>query len=660
VRDLVVLDQCLRDYRGHHYTYDAAVLRTAGRHGVSCRIIGSKELLPAISQELAAVPGLASGRKWYSYCASVRPRALRLLTLCAYSLVHGTVLFLQARNLTRLSKDLVIFAPNADLTMAWTCTLWRLLGSRKFKARWVLCFRYLRSRDTRRMAAADRLLFGVLRIMEQAAQSTHFSVSPASDSESVVEELARHTSLPLARLPILHATREVEISGDYFPADLDGIRFLYVGGGRSEQGVEVLMDALLLLKDELASGDCCMILQSNPHEDDVRALASWKRLTIADLPNVRVLRGSLSDKQYGGLMASSDVVLLPYLSEEYRWRTSGVLIEALANGKPVIAPKNTWMAAQLAGSGVVFDSGCPSALARAVRETLSGIGTLRVIAAARRRDVTEYHNPDRFFDVLMGQGSMNKTLPGLDTSRIGHRVAGSRQSDVQMVEGRNQLITGRIRSILRRTAVLVKHLRLTYRILPSIRNGCRNGCSVVIGAGRVPHPEWIPTDKSVLDVTSRSDFRRYWQPNSVSAFLAEHVWEHLAKGDARTADRNCFEFLKPGGRLRIAVPDGMHPDPAYIDSVRPHGSGPGAEDHKQLYNYHSLRAQLEGAGFSVELLEHWDENGEFHYREWSSADGHIRRSKRYDPRNQDGTLSYTSLIVDCMKPQDIRMQPEEF
>lgn len=102
--------------------------------------------------------------------------------------------------------------------------------------------------------------------------------------------------------------------------------------------------------------------------------------------------------------------------------------------------------------------------------------------------------------------------------------------------------------------------------------------------------------------------------------------------------------------MRIAVPDGMHPDPAYIDYVRPQDSGSDGQGHRQLCDYHSLSGQLQRVGFRVELVEHWDENGKFHYREWSSADGHINRSKRYDWRNQDGSLSYTSLIVDCIKP----------
>jgi predicted SAM-dependent methyltransferase len=103
--------------------------------------------------------------------------------------------------------------------------------------------------------------------------------------------------------------------------------------------------------------------------------------------------------------------------------------------------------------------------------------------------------------------------------------------------------------------------------------------------------------------------------------------------------------------LRIAVPDGFHPDPDYIEYVRPGGTGAGADDHKVLYNYKLLSEQLRRAGFEVTLLEYWDENGDFHFRPWSSRDGYISRSRDHDERNQNGTLAYTSLIVDAIKPK---------
>lgn len=145
------------------------------------------------------------------------------------------------------------------------------------------------------------------------------------------------------------------------------------------------------------------------------------------------------------------------------------------------------------------------------------------------------------------------------------------------------------------------------------------------------------------------DWLRYFSPNSVTAILAEHVWEHLSVEDGKIAAMNCYRFLKPGANLRVAVPDGNHPDQSYIDAVKPGGSGIGSDDHKVLYNHKTLAEVFQSAGFQIKPLEHFDESGQFVAREWNKDDGMIVRSQRYDERNQGGALAYTSVIIDAMK-----------
>lgn len=173
---------------------------------------------------------------------------------------------------------------------------------------------------------------------------------------------------------------------------------------------------------------------------------------------------------------------------------------------------------------------------------------------------------------------------------------------------------------------------------------------IVLGSAGFADPGWIATDRDRLDILADRDWRRHFRPASLDAILAEHVWEHLDAADGLAAGRLCLAYLKPGGYARIAVPDGLHPDPDYIEAVRPGGSGPGAEDHKLLYTYKTLGALFEAAGFRVELLEYFDEVGRFHAEHWDPAGGTIRRSLRFDPRNADGGHIYTSVIIDAIKP----------
>jgi len=180
----------------------------------------------------------------------------------------------------------------------------------------------------------------------------------------------------------------------------------------------------------------------------------------------------------------------------------------------------------------------------------------------------------------------------------------------------------------------------------------RSPLRIVLGAGGVSHRTWLSTEIEHLNVLVLENWQRYFRENSIDAMLAEHVWEHFSEAEGIVAARNCHFYLKPGGYLRVAVPDGFHPSIEYRDDVKPMGSGPGSDDHKVLFTYISITRLFEDAGFKVELLEYFDENGVFHGKEWDSEDGFVKRSMRCDDRNREGRLGYTSIILDAWKMHD--------
>jgi predicted SAM-dependent methyltransferase len=173
---------------------------------------------------------------------------------------------------------------------------------------------------------------------------------------------------------------------------------------------------------------------------------------------------------------------------------------------------------------------------------------------------------------------------------------------------------------------------------------------VIVGASGGSYKDWIATDKEMLDLLREDDWAYYFESKPLDAILAEHVWEHLDCREAIVAAQNCFTYLQPGGYIRVAVPDGLHPDAEYIDQVKPGGWGEGSDDHHVLYTYRTLEAVFALVGFEIRWLEYFDERGTFHYQEWSPADGMIMRSSRYDNRNRTRELAYTSIILDARKP----------
>lgn len=87
---------------------------------------------------------------------------------------------------------------------------------------------------------------------------------------------------------------------------------------------------------------------------------------------------------------ASDLVLLPYDSTEQV--TSGVLVEAVALGKPVIAtgfPHATELLGS--GAGLIVERGDPTSIANALHRAVSEPRLLRRMAAEARRIAPEFH-----------------------------------------------------------------------------------------------------------------------------------------------------------------------------------------------------------------------------------------------------------------------------
>jgi predicted SAM-dependent methyltransferase len=208
-------------------------------------------------------------------------------------------------------------------------------------------------------------------------------------------------------------------------------------------------------------------------------------------------------------------------------------------------------------------------------------------------------------------------------------------------------ITRRVRGLARGIRSRFEPTALTRRIRT---RPAGTPLRIVIGASGVFDHGWIDTNAGELNLLKPRDWKHHFRRDSIDAILAEHVWEHLTVAEGLAAANQCFAYLRPGGYLRVAVPDGFHPDPAYIEWVKVGGVGAGADDHKVLYTCESFVPLFEMAGFTVELLEHHDNQGRFHFRDWNTEDGTIHRSRRFDARNAGGELKYTSLILDAHKP----------
>jgi predicted SAM-dependent methyltransferase len=170
--------------------------------------------------------------------------------------------------------------------------------------------------------------------------------------------------------------------------------------------------------------------------------------------------------------------------------------------------------------------------------------------------------------------------------------------------------------------------------------------NVVVGAGGSGWPGWASLEHEILDIAKVEDWEVLFDPMSVDRILMEHVLEHLEESECRAALALCYKHLRPGGLLRIAVPDGYRRDEKYRLEVEPPKDG-----HRMLFNKDTLSRMLKEHNFQVELLEYFDENDTFYAHAWDESEGLVRRSVRFDDQVEfrRGGLCYTSLIVDARK-----------
>jgi predicted SAM-dependent methyltransferase len=81
---------------------------------------------------------------------------------------------------------------------------------------------------------------------------------------------------------------------------------------------------------------------------------------------------------------------------------------------------------------------------------------------------------------------------------------------------------------------------------------------VYLGAGNIRIPGFVHIDSRNLpgiDYVCSADKLDMFQDNSVDLLYACHILEHFPRRDTQKVLREWYRVLKPGGTLRLAVPD---------------------------------------------------------------------------------------------------------
>ncbi len=145
--------------------------------------------------------------------------------------------------------------------------------------------------------------------------------------------------------------------------------------------------------------------------------------------------------------------------------------------------------------------------------------------------------------------------------------------------------------------------------------------------------------------------------NSVDLIYACHVAEHATRATYMTVLRRWFEVLKPGGKLRLAVPDLRAAMKWYLEhgNLREimgllYGGQSDKYDHHGVgFDESTLQADLRAVGFTNVHRYDWRETNHFYVDDYSNS---MLPECRYFTRRNDGPFRahMVSLNLEATKP----------
>lgn len=429
----LIVDSGLANLGGHNFSYSTAVRGELERLGYSVEIWGSRRLADDLAREHRIEQVFRDGA--YDYCASTALRdVMPYLRAQAKRYEEDVVEALRGDR----GRYRFIFAHTVGdfELMAWP----ELVRRRSVEARLGVLLR--NTRGFRLMGWVHRTLHPFMALRPAAINRLHRLLGEAftlfTDSEPLTRDYFTVTRANIVTLPIpippdvvenpSSAPRGGGLRGEH-PGLVIGSRPLlgYLGDARLSKGFDLLAASLPVLLEAARAATYavqCPPAASSGETGETADVAALRRLAAERPDRIIAIPRRLTTAEYAELVQSVDGLLLPYRREGYVEPTSGILAEAMALGKPSVAPAATWMGEQLteAGAGVVFESGSAESFQSAVLDLLREWPTYQEGALRNRSRWRSFHSPANLVSRLVAHLDPSPASPEV-TAREESRVA---------------------------------------------------------------------------------------------------------------------------------------------------------------------------------------------------------------------------------------------
>jgi len=163
----------------------------------------------------------------------------------------------------------------------------------------------------------------------------------------------------------------VSTQSEVLPASFAGL--LYAGAARQDKGFSRVVDLLEFLKKTASDIPFRLQSSSNHHgEYDAATLADLQRLEKINYPHLVKFSETLDQQEYGHLFVGV-ICLQLYDPELFADRISGVTLDALSAGSPIITTADSWIArmVQRFDAGMVVKSTEPTQVLAAINAVIA-------------------------------------------------------------------------------------------------------------------------------------------------------------------------------------------------------------------------------------------------------------------------------------------------
>src|SRR6266700_5609198 len=440
---LVIVDQSFEGLSGHHAEYTLCVAKEAAKHArvtvlanQRCAVRSSDEIeiqpifrLPWTQAQRSRPPALfdptVSFPAW-SFLADLR------LGLDRIGLSPQDHVFVHSIGFTEL-EDLLTFAMTADRSR-------------------LPVFDILLRRDLDEISG-DNQGFRRFTAYLKAFAGLGFAPDTArffADTEALSEHYATVTGIPFTTLGIAFdqdAMRTALAARPPRTAD-EPLIVGYLGDARPEKGYQFFPDlAATLTQSHLSNGKARLRLQSNFHlaGGETPAMPEARRALERFGPAVELLYDPLDQDEYYRQLAEMDIIVLPYVSERYRRRSSGIFVQAAAAGKVVVVPRETtmWAEAQRCAMENCVSYDTPEELPEAVSQAIDRHDGLRSAATRYQDRWCAANSPAALVATILDGSAGAGTPPPEDASPLVLHVIDGQSTHFQTGTAANQYAQSR-------------------------------------------------------------------------------------------------------------------------------------------------------------------------------------------------------------------------